>query len=109
VAGRPNVTLDPVRFQYAVDPKALQSRLLDRHDWKLSSRWEPRLLLYLRKPIQQLGNVAAVQHMLRHLFAVARDNEVTSQVDRLSSKTQKLRQDRCGQRAAFPIERVWYR
>ncbi len=34
------------------------------------------------------------------------DNEVTSQVDLLSSKAQKLRQDQCGQWSAFLIERV---
>lgn len=109
MAGRPNVTLDP----YASGTRCIQ-KPYNPASWIVTiGNYLPvgsrAFSLYLRKPIQQLGNVAAVQHMLRHLFAVARDNEVTSQVDRLSSKTQKLRQDRCGQRAAFPIERVWYR
>ncbi len=59
-------------------PKAVQSRLLDRHDWKRSPGWEPRLLLYLCKPIQQLGNVAAVHHMLDIFSPLPGDNEVTS-------------------------------
>ncbi|MEY9101523.1 hypothetical protein ABIA24_004496 [Sinorhizobium fredii] len=36
------------------------------------TRSKPRLLLYLRIPIQQLSNITAVHHRFRHFLAVAR-------------------------------------
>lgn len=63
---------DPLLQKRTVDPKAVQASLLDHNERETLSRPRARLLLKLYKTLQQRGEVATPNAMLRHLLAAAR-------------------------------------
>src|SRR5665811_176506 len=60
-------------FRYTqVDPKAVETRLLNHDDWNDLPRADMHLVLELREPRPQSSDIAAANSMLRHLFSAAR-------------------------------------
>src|SRR5215213_3274928 len=59
-------------LQHTMDPKPVQSRLLNHHDPGELARAGVSLALQLRKAAQQLSQIAAWHLMPRHLLASAR-------------------------------------
>lgn len=63
---------------------------------KLIARTQSRLLLKLRKTIQQCGHITAAYRVFDIFSPFRGDNEVINQVERLSSNETKIAQDQCG-------------
>src|SRR4029453_18547509 len=55
-----------------VDPKTVETRLLNHDDWNGLPRADFHLVLELRKPRPQSSDIAAANCMLRHFFSAAR-------------------------------------
>jgi len=66
------VAFDPFILQQSVDPKAVQTRLLNHDDWNDLPHADLNLVLKLREPRPQSSDIAAANRMLRHLFSAAR-------------------------------------
>lgn len=63
------MTFDPVFLaQHAIDPEAVENRLLDHDDGKILPRARPRFLAELGKACKQSGDIAAGNRVLRHLL-----------------------------------------
>ena len=65
------MTFDLFVLQQAVDPKAVETRLLNHDDWNDLPRADQHLVLELREPRPQSGDIAAANRCL-HLFSAAR-------------------------------------
>ena len=66
------MAFDPFVLQQSVDPKAVQTRLLNYDDWYDLPHADLNFVLELREPRPQASDIAAANRMLRHLFSAAR-------------------------------------
>src|ERR1700722_7119420 len=68
---KPGADFNAYRLERPVDPESVEPSFLDHNDWKALARPGPRLLLDLREALQQPGDIAAAQRVLRHPFSAA--------------------------------------
>ena len=83
------MALNSFLLQRAMNPKAVQSRFLNRDDWKGLARPRQSLLLQVGKPRGQRRDIPG-SHEYFDIFSPPGVSAVINQTERLSSKEMKI-------------------
>jgi len=100
------VAFNPFLLQHPINPEAVQTRFLNDDDWKRYAGPRQCLAPQLRKARQQRADVPGSKPCFDIFSPLPGDNDVISQVERLSSMETKIAPISCGWRSALRVDRL---